>query len=206
MRQCDVDGCVGKHKGHGLCQKHLQEKKRRDAGIRLNVRGSCSHPGCDMPHKAKGFCEKHYERFTRHGDASTMKRRANGEGSYIPGSGVTVNLAAEGGPKYLHILMVEKVLGHKLPEGAVVHHVNGDNADNRNDNFVVCPDQAYHLLLHQRMRALESCGNADWLKCLYCKQYDAPENIKRSGRAKWHRACMNEYQKNRQRIRRQVAG
>lgn len=51
-----------------------------------------------------------------------------------------------------HILVVEEAMGKPLPDGAVVHHVNGDGTDNRNENLVVCQDQAYHLLLHKRMK------------------------------------------------------
>ena len=76
-----------------------------------------------------------------------------------------------------NILVAEKALGKLLPSGAVVHHVNGQITDNRNENLVICQDQAYHILLHQRARALIACGHAKWLKCPYCKQYDAPENM-----------------------------
>jgi DNA-directed RNA polymerase sigma subunit (sigma70/sigma32) len=31
-----------------------------------------------------------------------------------------------------------------------VHHVNGDRSDNRPANLVICEDQSYHQLLHQR--------------------------------------------------------
>lgn len=69
-----------------------------------------------------------------------------------------------------HILIAEKALGKHIELPHVVHH-------HTPDQLVVCEDHAYHLLLHKRQRAYEACGNAHWLKCKYCKQYDSPEKI-----------------------------
>lgn len=35
--------------------------------------------------------------------------------------------------------------------------------------------------MHQRLRAYEACGNADWVKCSICKQYDDPKNLAQKG-------------------------
>jgi len=65
-----------------------------------------------------------------------------------------------------HILIAEKVLGHPLPKGAVNHHHPSiKNAT----NLVICENDAYHKVLHQRMRALNACGHSNWRKCKYCK-------------------------------------
>lgn len=45
-----------------------------------------------------------------------------------------------------------RALGRALPEGAEVHHLNGDHNDNRPCNLVICQDAEYHDLLHRRMR------------------------------------------------------
>src|SRR5687767_6920532 len=57
-----------------------------------------------------------------------------------------------------HTLIAEHALGKPLPEGAVVHHINGIGTDNRPENLVVCQDRAYHMLLHERTRVLRLGG------------------------------------------------
>lgn len=96
------------------------------------------------------------------------KKRMQYAGKYVAGYGNT---------RRIHILMAERAIGKTLPMGAHVHHVNENWLDNRPENLVICPDAAYHKLLHRRTNALNACGNADWLSCGYCKQYDAPENL-----------------------------
>lgn len=94
-----------------------------------------------------------------------------------------------------HILIAEKSLGKPLPLGAVVHHADGNKLNNSNGNLVICQDNAYHSLLHQRTRAFEGCGNPKWLKCTYCKQYDDPCNLYINDRSKmfYHRICHYNY-------------
>lgn len=49
-----------------------------------------------------------------------------------------------------HVAIAERTLGRPLKKGEVVHHINFDKLDNRNENLLVC-DQAYHRWLHDRM-------------------------------------------------------
>jgi hypothetical protein len=93
-----------------------------------------------------------------------------------------------------HVLICESVLGRPLAKGVQVHHVNNIPDDNRHENLVICPDVAYHKLLHIRTAAYDACGHADWHKCQHCKEYgDTSEVIAkmRGGKAvKWfHRSC-----------------
>jgi hypothetical protein len=88
-----------------------------------------------------------------------------------------------------HILIAEKALGKPLPQKAQIHHYTPDQ-------LVICQNQAYHRLLHQRQRAFNSCGHANWRKCPYCKHYDDPEKLNFIGRHAHHLQCKNEYQRN----------
>lgn len=52
-------------------------------------------------------------------------------------------------------LLAERALGKALPAGAQVHHVNENKADDFTPfNLVICPNQHYHRMLHNRARAL----------------------------------------------------
>lgn len=106
-----------------------------------------------------------------------------------------------GSGKLVHQAIVEKVLGFSLPFGVEIHHLDNDGHNNANSNLVVCPDHAYHALLHMRTKALDACGNASWMQCKCCKALDAPENLYRyipkdqtSPRAT-HRLCNKEYKR-----------
>jgi hypothetical protein len=97
-----------------------------------------------------------------------------------------------------HVEIAERALGRRLPKGACVHHVDEDKLNNRNDNLVICPSNAYHKLLHVRMAARQACGNPDWRACTYCKQYSPLGELQTSfgKRIRFrHAACHATYQK-----------
>jgi hypothetical protein len=74
-----------------------------------------------------------------------------------------------------HVVIAERALGHPLPAGAHVHHLNENGRDNRNHNLVICQDAAYHKLLHVRARVVRAGGNPDTQRiCCYCH---APKDI-----------------------------
>lgn len=68
-----------------------------------------------------------------------------------------------------HRERAEKTLGKPLPLGAVVHHADGTKRDDA--PLVICQDNAYHHLLHFRMRVKSAGGdpNND-LMCSSCKR------------------------------------
>jgi len=90
-------------------------------------------------------------------------------------------------PPYVPI--AEKALGRRLPKGAEVHHIDENPFNNEPTNLVICPDAAYHKLLHQRQRAFNACGKYHWRKCQFCGQYDDPENLWLSRKKAYHRHC-----------------
>lgn len=74
-------------------------------------------------------------------------------------------------PTRPHVHVAERIMGKRLPIGAVVHHYNENRKDNSPPNLVVCQDQAYHLLLHARKRIRDAGGNPNTDKiCGRCEK------------------------------------
>lgn len=70
--------------------------------------------------------------------------------------------------KRSHRHRAEGALGKPLPFGVVVHHASGGYGDGQ---LVICQDQAYHMLLHQRTRIVQAGGNPDTERfCSCCRK------------------------------------
>lgn len=139
-------------------------------------------------------------------------KKTRGLGGYVAVMDPSHPRADQQGYVREHVVIAERAVGHVLPAAAVVHHVNSDPSDNRPSNLVVCQSQGYHLLLHRRLNALRACGNANWLICNYCHQYDAPErltirpaNRSQHGSSQHHARCRAAYVRDRRAARRDVA-
>jgi hypothetical protein len=131
----------------------------------------------------------------RHG-TTDLVRRPNGTGTLSGGYKV---LYVDGKRKQEHVVIAEKAIGRALAGGEVVHHVDMNGENNTPSNLVICPNDAYHALLHKRMRALDACGNANYERCGLCKQYDDPSNLENAstkGIMPYHKACKSEYNRN----------
>ena len=108
--------------------------------------------------------------------------------------------ANSGGYVMRYYLIVEKATKKPFPINAVVHHVDENSGNDNSNNLVVCENEGYHKLLHQRKRALKACGNPNYRKCWICQRYDDPKNlyIKQSfpkGGTIYHKKCKSDKQK-----------
>lgn len=99
-----------------------------------------------------------------------------------------------------HIAIAEQALGHPLPDDAVVHH--GDGTRSNNGCLVICENQSFHLLLHQRMRAYAATGKVSSVKCSHCQKWgmtgEGEMRTKKSGRS-YHLSCNATYEDSRRR-------
>ncbi len=157
--KCEVEDCVRNVQYAGLCGMHYKRRWRHGdvtktyTPTRDQPKALCSVDGCKDIVDSKDMCKVHYLRFHRYGRTHTIVNR--GSGFTMNGAGY-IMLWIDGVWKYEHIYLAEKALGKPLPKGAVVHHMNKKPWDNETPlNLIVCPDQAYHLLLHRRMMACE---------------------------------------------------
>lgn len=93
--------------------------------------------------------------------------------------------ASASGCVYGHILVAESALGHYLPDGAEVHHVDGDGRNNANSNLVVCESKEYHKLLHVRARIVAAGGDPNTQRfCGGCRRVKAISEFNKEKRHK----------------------
>lgn len=156
MSKCSVEGCPKPERHKGLCTTHYKRWWRHGDPTKtlINMNGGvCKAEGCKRERSTTaGYCKMHHLRVTRYGREERIKA-PDGAG-VINSAGYRV-LTINGERIYEHVHLAEKALGKKLPKKAVVHHMNNKPADNFTPlNLVVCPDQAYHMLLHYRARKL----------------------------------------------------
>ena len=110
--------------------------------------GQCSVDGCEnIGRLSKGMCNAHYLRLSRYGRLHSV-RRDYGSGT-IKTEGY-LEVVKDKVKEYAHRTKAAKALGRPLPPGAEVHHANRNKLDNSAGNLVICPDHAYHALLHAR--------------------------------------------------------
>jgi len=69
---------------------------------------------------------------------------------WTPGRDGYIRAIVAGKDTRQHRLIAAKALGRKLRRHEIVHHINGDRADNRNSNLLIC-ETGYHRQLHERM-------------------------------------------------------
>jgi hypothetical protein len=131
----------------------------------------------------------HYEKNKRHGDPNWTRPTPVG---YIGKDGYRM-ISVRGKERGEHILIAEKALGRSMPTGAIVHHWDEDRSNNSPSNLLICPDIAYHKIIHLRMAALAACSNAGYRRCFYCGEYSDPIVMKKRGRNFVHAKCRADY-------------
>jgi hypothetical protein len=97
--------------------------------------------------------------------------------------------AGKNGQVMEQIIIAESVLGKPLPEKSVVHHIDGNPSNNEKTNLLICEDNNYHKLIHQRGRAYKACGHADYRKCRICLQYSEPTTMYKERTSYRHYQC-----------------
>ena len=160
---------------------------------------SCKRDGW-IKGKPVRFIKGHYFRLTPSG---AKNHHWKGGRRYNPSCGVMIMMSdhprrSVNGYVLEHVLIAERALGHPLPANAVIHHVNRNNADNRNSNLVICQDSSFHKLVHMRAKAFEACGHANWKQCKICKKWEPLENLAMNCcGVTYHRLCMNQNNRDR---------
>ena len=105
--------------------------------------------------------------------------------------------AFKDGRVYEHRLEVEKDIGQYLLPTEQVHH----HYLSKGGYFLaVCRNHIEHNEMHTYEEAFRYSGHWDWRKCVYCKQYDNPNNLSNNSQGVYHKLCNNDYK-----IRQKVA-
>lgn len=157
MEYCFIGECQSPARHKGMCGKHYKRWWRHGNAdhteIVMHNGTKCSIDGCNRAAQIKDLCKKHNTRLQRYGRTHLV--RAENGSPRLRVTGGYVIIEVRGRKKYEHIFLAEKALGKRLPPKAVVHHMNRKPYDNFTPlNLVVCPDQAYHMLIHKRGRDL----------------------------------------------------
>jgi hypothetical protein len=144
---CSIADCPNTAYCKGLCSKHYKRQWRHDDPLKTKYiykeyklinkcRLVCAADNCNLPARWNGYCNACAARIARHGTTDKFNSR---------GFGRTVVRKYNDG----HRKKAENALGRKLPPKAAVHHHVGTP-----DTLVICPNHAYHMHLHMRMRRI----------------------------------------------------
>lgn len=106
------------------------------------VRGHTTSCGCKLPWNKGKKCPQ-----------TSGSKNGNWKGGKRLDKRGYVRVSGFGCRYHEHRIVAEKVLGRPLKRWEVVHHINGDKADNRNCNLLICT-RSYHKQLHERMAQL----------------------------------------------------
>lgn len=148
-------------------QKHLKnndEYKQRKATyireLRIKKRHPCQTCGILIDYRSK-FCHKHA--------VKKAERHYNWKGGTTKCRGYILvfkpdhpRAVGRGGYVREHFLVWEQGHGKSIPEGWVIHHINGIKSDNRLCNLVAMPNKKHNKLIEiqqKRIQELEALLN-----------------------------------------------
>jgi hypothetical protein len=133
---CSIADCEGEAKYKGLCGKHYKRQWRHGNPLQTAYRNKelgllCKAEGCARFARRNGYCNI----------CSAVVYRYGTPIRYTKTTPVDYDTS--------HRKRAAIALGKALPINVVVHHHYG-----KPDTLVICPDQTYHMLIHDRMRKL----------------------------------------------------
>ena len=140
--------------------------------------------------RAKGWVKGEPRRFLNHHNSKGENHPNWKGGKRKRGDGYILVRTGPSQTEFEHRLNAKRQHGGELPDGAIVHHLNGKQD---NETVQVCLSHAEHRMIHVREKALQDCGHEDWRKCHYCHQYDDPANLTKYASGHYHKKCASEY-------------
>ena len=108
----------------------------------------CGNPRSDTPSKR---CQRCHLKKLNSGQKGVNHPNWRGE-KYEHGPYYAV-WSGTGKKEREHRIIAEKALGRKLRKNELVHHIDGNGRNNKNNNLLIC-DKSYHNWLHWKMADL----------------------------------------------------
>jgi hypothetical protein len=156
MKKCKFKKCCERVIAKDMCHRHYHYSLRNGLHVVNPHRETCEMKNCGKKHFGKGLCHMHYIRKWIHGDPRIVIKQPNGSGAVYQSYGTKYRKFNINGRQVLeHVLIAERVLGRRLKKPEQVHHFDGNGLNNKNKNLIICPNMAYHKLLHKRQRDAE---------------------------------------------------